>query len=272
MMVTMKMKKLISICLALSLAGALLGCGAGNMPSQSASAGAKQTSITVAAAASLTDPLNDIIAAYKTAAPDVTVTATYGGSGTLQTQIEQGAPIDIFFSAASKQMDALDKEGLLVTSTRVDLLQNEIVLIVPAGQPVKVGSFGDAATDAVGKIALGDPKSVPAGQYAQDTFTFLNVWDKVSGKATYASDVKQVLSWVESGNVDCGVVYKTDALSDDNVKLVSEAPGGSHTPIVYPIAAVKAGANQDAAKAFIKYLQSDDAMSVFTKYGFSASK
>jgi molybdate transport system substrate-binding protein len=109
---------------------------------------------------------------------------------------------------------------------------------------------------------------VPAGQYAQDTFTFMNLWDKVSLKATYGSDVKQVLSWVESGNVDCGVVYKTDAVSDQNVQIIAEAPNGSHTPIVYPVAVVKASANQDAARAFIAYLQSDAAIAVFEKYGF----
>jgi molybdate transport system substrate-binding protein len=165
-------------------------------------------------------------------------------------------------------MDALEKKGLLVSSSKVTLLTNEIVLVVPADQPVKIGGFGDAATDAAAKIALGDPKSVPAGQYAQETFTALKIWDKVSAKATYGSDVRQVLSWVESGNVDCGVVYKSDALADKNVKIIAEAPNGSHAAIVYPAAVVKAAANQKAAADFIKYLKSKDASAVFTKYGF----
>ena len=165
-------------------------------------------------------------------------------------------------------MDALDKEGLIVASTKTTLLTNEIVLVVPADQPVKIGGFGDVATDAAAKIALGDPKSVPAGQYAQDTFTSLKLWDKVSAKATYASDVKQALSWVESGNVDCGIVFKSDALANKNVKMIAEAPNGSHAPIVYPAAAVKASPSQKAAADFIKYLKSKDAMAVFTKYGF----
>jgi molybdate transport system substrate-binding protein len=275
----MNMKKRISTFLSGLLVISLMGCSAGTAPSQSASPGTTSNSsvtnvpveLTIAAAASLTAPLNEIIANYSTAAPDVKITPTYGGSGTLQEQIEQGAPIDIFFSAASKQMNALDEAGLIDTATRVDLLQNEIVLVVPADLPVKVGSFNDTATDTVEKIALGDPKSVPAGQYAQDTFTYLNLWDKVSSKATYGSDVKQVLSWVESGNVDCGVVYKTDAITDQNVQIIAEAPNGSHTPIVYPVAVVKAGANQDAAKAFIAYLQSDAAIAVFERYGFLTS-
>ncbi|SHH55380.1 molybdate transport system substrate-binding protein [Sporobacter termitidis DSM 10068] len=274
------MKKLLSLCLALVLAFALFGCGTPTAPSESPSASQPASTasaspssgaaanLTILAAASLTQPLDDIIAAYKTVAPNVTITPSYASSGALQTQIEQGAPADIFFSAATKQMDALDQGGLIVTSSKVDLLKNEIVLIVPKDAPVKVGGFGDVATDAVSKIALGDPKSVPAGQYAQDTFNYLNLWDTVSAKATYGSDVKQVLSWVDSGNVDCGIVYKTDALTDENVKVIAEAPNGSHTPVVYPLAIVKASTNQDAAAAFIKYLQSDDALSVFDKYGF----
>lgn len=266
------MKKTLSVCLTLVLAFALFGCGAQTPQGSSAASDSSgdAASLTIFAAASLTQPLNDIISAYKTIAPNVTITSNYGASGALQTQIEEGAPADIFFSAAAKQMDALEQGGLIDTSTKIDLLKNEIVLIVPKNLPVKVGSFGDTATDAVTKIALGDPKSVPAGQYAQDTFTFLNLWDAVSSKATYGSDVKQVLSWVSSGNVDCGVVYKTDALANENVKIIAEAPNGSHMPIVYPAAVVKASANQDAAKSFLKFLQSDDGMGYFIKYGFIA--
>lgn len=262
------MKKLLSICLALTLAFTLFGCsGAKNAPSSSASP-EPAVNLTIAAAASLTQPFNKIIEAYKAVAPNVTITVNYGASGTLQTQIEQGAAVDIFFSAATKQMETLDKEGLIVYSSKVDLLKNEVVLVVPAAQSVKVGSFSDVATDAVTKIAIGDPKSVPAGQYAQETFTSLNLWDAVSAKAIYGTDAKQVLSYVDSANVDCGIVYKTDAVADKNVKIIAEAPNGSHTAIVYPAAVVKASTNQDAASAFIKYLQSGDSTNVFTEYGF----
>lgn len=278
MMKDMNMKKLLLICLVLVLVSAFFGCGTASTPSQSDSppisssspGAAASAELTIAAAASLTTPLDEIIANYAAASPNVKIIATYGGSGALQTQIEQGAPVDIFFPAALKQMDALDKAGLIVTSSKTELLKNEIVLIVPKDLPVKVGSFSDVSTDAVVKIALGDPKSVPAGQYAEDTFTFLKIWDKVSGKAAYATDVKQVLSWVDSGNVDCGVVYKTDAISDGSVKIIAEAPNGSHTPIVYPVAVVKASTSQDAASAFIKYLQSNAGMDIFIKYGFLA--
>jgi molybdate transport system substrate-binding protein len=267
------MNRILAFLSGVLLVFAAAGCGTSvKTPSApSAATGApSETTLTVLAASSLKESLDKIVEDYASAAPDIKITVTYSGSGALQTQIEQGAPADIFFSAGVRQMDALDKEGLIVPSSRVDLLQNEIVLIVPKDAPVTVGSFGDAASDAVGKIALGDPKSVPAGQYAQDTFTDLGLWDTVSAKATYGSDVKQVLSWVDSGNVDCGVVYKTDALSDSSVKVVAEAPYGSHGPIVYPVAAVKASIRQDAAAAFIKYLQSDASKTVFTNNGFSA--
>jgi molybdate transport system substrate-binding protein len=122
----------------------------------------------------------------------------------------------------------------------------------------------------VTKIALGDVSSVPVGQYAQDTFTALNIWDKVSAKAVFGSDVKQVLSWVSAGEVDCGVVYSTDAASDGTVKVVASAPADTHKAIVYPVGIVKASAQQTAAADFISYLQSDEGLAVFTKYGFLA--
>lgn len=291
------MKKILSLSIIFVLALSLFAC-AGSTTAQSASPSATkasasesatpsaavsasasasatpaaQVNLTIAAAASLKTPLDDIIKAYSTVAPNVKITVTYGASGTLQTQIEQGAPADIFFSAAAKQMDALDKEGLLVTATKVNVLKNDIVLIVPTASTLKIADFKDVATDAVSKIALGDTKSVPAGQYAQDTFTSLKIWDTVSGKANFGTDVKQVLSWVESGNVDCGVVYKTDAASDSKVKIVATAPDGSHTPVVYPLAVVKASTNQEAAASFIKYMQTADSMSIFTKSGFIAYK
>lgn len=268
------MKKSLAMILMLMLAAALFGCGTNKVPSQSdvpgvaAGNAAASGELTIAAAASLTDPLSELITNYAAVKPDLKITPTYGGSGALQTQIEQGAPVDIFLSAAAKQMDALDKAGLIVTSSRVDLLKNEIVLVVPASAPVRIGSFSDISTAAVNKIAIGDPKSVPAGQYAQDTLSFLNLWDTVSAKAVMGSDVKQVLSWVSSGDIDCGIVYKTDAISDKNVQIIAEAPNGSHQPIVYPAAVVKTSANLDAAEDFLEYLRSEEATAVFEKYGF----
>lgn len=238
--------------------------------SQAPAASAATTELSIAAAASLKEALNEIIAGYTAVAPNVKITVNYNSSGALQTQIENGAPTDIFFSAANKQMDALNSAGLMISDSIVPLLKNEIVLITPSDSALNIKSFNDAANDAVSSIALGDVKSTPAGQYAQDTFTSLNLWDKVSAKAMYGSDVKQVLSWVKTGNADCGVVFKTDALSDAAVKIIATAPADSHKAIIYPVGIVKASTQQAAAADFIKYLKSDAGMTVFLKYGFLA--
>ncbi|MEL4106912.1 molybdate ABC transporter substrate-binding protein [Oscillospiraceae bacterium WX1] len=265
-------KKLVSLILVLLTGFVIAGCGSKPAPEgtpTAASSPSATVTLSISAAASLTAPLNEIKALYEAANPGVTLTINTGASGTLQTQIEQGAPCDVFISASSKQTDALNKEDLLTADSLVNLLSNEIVLIVPASSASTVTSFDDCATDAVKTIAVGNPESVPAGQYAQETFTALGIWDAILAKANLGTDVKQVLSWVESGNVDCGVVYKTDAATDANVKIVAEAPAGSHKPVVYPAVIVKASANQTAAAAFLAYLQSADAMKVFEKYGFS---
>jgi molybdate transport system substrate-binding protein len=281
------MKKILAFLFVLVLAIGITGCGttapaqspspsaeASVSPSPEASpsaapASAELVELTILAAASLTESLNELIANYASVAPNVKITVSYGSSGALQEQIGNGAPADIFFSAASKQMDALKEKDLMVTDSIVKLLNNEIVLVVPGDSAVALSKFEDAATDAVTKIALGDVASVPVGQYAQDTFTALNIWDKVSAKAVFGSDVKQVLSWVSAG-VDCGVVYSTDAASDGTVKVVASAPADTHKAIVYPVGIVKASAQQTAAADFISYLQSDEGLAVFTKYGFLA--
>lgn len=224
--------------------------------------------LTVSAAASLTDVMGEIKDMYTTVAPNVTLTYNFGSSGTLQEQIEQGAPADIFMSAAQKQMNALDEKGLLAADTRKDLLVNKLVLIVPSDSTKELTSFEDVPSDKVEKIALGG-EGVPVGQYAQEVFTFLNTWDQVSSKAVLGADVRQVLTWVESGEVDCGVVYATDAaISGDKVKVVAEAPEGSLKPVIYPVAVLKDSKNQEAAKAFVDYLSDADVAAVFEKYGF----
>ena len=166
----------------------------------------------------------------------------------------------------------LFRSGLVDTGTRVDLLKNEIVLIVPAGSELPVSSFEDVATDAVGFIALGETSSVPVGQYAEEVFQTLGIWDDVVVKSVFATDVKQVLSWVESGNADCGVVYKTDAASESGVKAVASAPEGSHKPAVYPVAVLKNAENRAAALHFLKFLQTEEALAVFERYGFTVNK
>jgi molybdate transport system substrate-binding protein len=230
---------------------------------------AEPVTLNVSAAASLTDALNEIIELYKPVATNVTVTPNYGSSGALQTQIEEGASVDVFLSAAQTQMDTLEGKSLIATGTRKNLLENKVVLITPKGATPEVTDFAGLNSEAVTKIAIGDPASVPVGQYAQEAFTSLGIWDAISAKANLGTDVRQVLTWVETGESDYGVVYATDASVSDKVTVISEAPAGSHKPVVYPGAVIAASTNQEAAKAFLDFLSGSQASEVFVKYGFA---
>jgi molybdate transport system substrate-binding protein len=227
--------------------------------------------LTVSAAISLKDALDDAKLMYTKDHPNVTVAVNYGASGTLQLQIEQGAPVDIFFSAAPKQMDALEMKGLLLAGTRKDVLLNEVVLIVPKDSKLGLTSFKDLTRVDVKRVALGEPVSVPAGQYAKETLTSLGIYDAVNAKAVLGKDVRQVLTYVETGNVDAGIVYATDAISSEKVAVVSTAPPKSHSLVIYPAAVIKDTRNPAAAKAFLDYLAGPRGTAVFEKYGFKAA-
>ncbi|HIK29773.1 MAG TPA: molybdate ABC transporter substrate-binding protein [Oscillatoriales cyanobacterium M4454_W2019_049] len=242
-----------------------IGCSqTDNLPSSSPPLA---TELTISAAASLKESLEAIQPLYVRENPEITLTYNFGSSGSLQQQIEQGAPVDIFFSAAAKQMDALEKKDLLLAGTRQDLLKNEMVLIV-AKDNANVTEFQDLTNDAVGKIALGEPESVPAGKYAEEVLTSLNITDSVKAKAVYAKDVKQVLNYVATGNTEAGVVYKTDAQNSEAVKIVETAPENTHSPIVYPIAVLKSSKHPEAARSFVEFLEEETTQKVFSQYGF----
>ena len=196
-----------------------------------------------------------------------TVAYNFASSGSLQQQIEQGAPIDIFISAAEKQMDNLQNKGLLVNKTRRNLLNNEVVLIV-AESTTGVTKFSDLTKDEVKKVALGEPASVPVGQYGLEVLSFLKLADQLKSKFIYAKDVRQVLTYIETGNVDAGIVYQTDAKQSDIVTVVAKAPKSSHSPIIYPVAVLKSSQNLDAAENFVQFLFSTQAGDVFEQYGF----
>lgn len=253
------MKKLLAIVLA---ALALASVSAADKP---------KTEIIVGAAASLTDAMNELVSLYQKAKPEVTVTPSYGSSGAIQKQIEQGAPVDVFIAAAAKQMDALESKGLLLAGTRKDLLANSLVLVTPLSGKA-LSSFKDLGSDAVKQVALGEPSSVPAGQYAAEVLAGLGILDAVQTKAVYAKDVRQVLAYVASGEVDAGVVYATDALSSKDVKVSATAPAGSHKPIVYPAAVIASSSKQSGAKDFIAWLSGPEASAVFVKFGFTTVK
>jgi molybdate transport system substrate-binding protein len=232
----------------------------------------EECEILVAAAASLKNAYEDeLIPMFEEMYPGVTVSGTYDSSGKLQTQIEEGLEADVFMSAATKQMTALDDEGLIASDTIVDLLENKIVLIVPAGSEDTMSSFEDIVN--AEHIAIGDPESVPAGQYAQEALTSLGLWDEVSAKASLGTNVTEVLNQVAEGSAEAGIVYATDAASmADQVSIVAEAPEGSlAAKVIYPVAVVANSAHSEAANAFVEFLKSDAAIAVFESYGFTAN-
>ena len=231
---------------------------------------AEETEILVAAAASLKNAYEEeLIPMFEEQYPGVTVKGTYDSSGKLQTQIEEGLEADVFMSAAKKQMKALDEEGMIDSDSIVDLLENKIVLIVPTGSDKGIQSFEDIVK--ADSIALGDPASVPAGQYSEEALTNLGLWDQIQDKTSFGTNVTEVLNQVAAGSADAGIVYATDAASmADQVEVVAEAPEGSlKTKVIYLVAVVKGSANTEVAANFVEFLTSDEAMKVFEAYGFS---
>jgi molybdate transport system substrate-binding protein len=227
--------------------------------------------LTVSAAISLKDALDAAKQLYGEENPGVSIAVNYGASGTLELQIEQGAPVDLYISAASKQMDVLEGKGLLLEGTRQDLLKNQVVLIVPKDSSA-LSSFRDLTNPQVKQIALGEPTTVPAGEYAKQVLTNLGIYDQIQPKVIWAKDVRQVLTYVETGNVDAGIVYLTDARSSSKVKIAAEAPETSHAPVVYPLAVVKSSKNPAAAKQFAAFLEGSQAGAIFQKYGFRLAR
>jgi molybdate transport system substrate-binding protein len=250
-------------------------------PVSFAEAAAGKTTLTVFAAASMTESMNRIAALYKTAAPDVEIVCNFDSSGTLKTQIQQGAECDLFISAGQRQMDQLDiaaspsvnteKLDFVLPGTRFDIVANQVVLIVPKGRnPKGIRDFADVASDKVSLVSLGN-SDVPVGQYSEEIYKHLGLWEKLErmSKITFASNVKEVLVQVAAGAVDCGVVYSTDAATSDGVEVVASAPAGSHRPIVYPAAILRGTKNEAAARAFAEFLKGKESAGVFERIGFS---
>jgi len=268
--IRIEMKKviqgLLGICL-VTVMLAMIGCS--KQAKQSPTATLKPVTLTISAAASLTNAMVEIKALYKKESPNVTINYNFGASGALQQQIEQGASSDLFFSAATKQMNALQEKDLILNDTKVNLLGNSVVLVVKSDSTSGISDFKDVTRDKIKNIALGEPKTVPVGQYSEELFTSLSILDIVKAKAVYGKDVKEVLAWVETGNVDAGVIYGTDAKASKKVKVVAVSGKNLYkTPVVYPVAVVKASKNIDDSKTFLKFLSSDKAKKVFASYGF----
>ena len=232
-----------------------------------AQANAWAEEILVSAAASLTDVLNDISKGYQSKSKN-TVRFNYGPSSGLARQIEEGAPADIFFSADLSQMDGLDKKGLLEPGTRKNLLSNQLVIIVPADSKLAILSPKDLLKADVKRIALAEPSSVPVGVYTSKYLTDEGLWDQVKPKVVPVQDVRATLASVESGNVEAGFVYKTDAAVSKKVKIVYEVPIDKGPKITYPVAIVKESKQKDAAREFMNYVSSPTAKDSFKKFGF----
>lgn len=220
----------------------------------------------ISAAASLKDALIEINTRYVGAK----VYVNYGASGTLQRQIEQGAPVDVFVSAATKNMNELVKSRLVDGTSRRNVAANRLVLVVPSAERSNIRSFADLAKPGVRRVALGNPDSVPAGSYARQALTKLGIYGTVARKAVLGKDVREVLTQVELGNVEAGIVYKTDALISRQVRIVATAPTNLHLPIVYPAGVISDSRQKVAASNYLRFLATPTARNIFKKYGFLA--
>ena len=279
------MKKFLVLLLGLALVLTFAACGADEEPAEDSAEPAEEqaaeevqepVTIMIAAAASLETAFKDtLIPMFQEQYDYITVEGTYGSSGDLQTQIESGLDAQVFMSAANKQMNALADEGLVNKDDIVQLLVNKVVLI--SGKDYAGSVTGFENVNEAGTIALGDPASVPAGQYAQEIFESLGLWEELSGsdKVSWGENVTQVLSWVAEGSAEVGVVYATDAAkadyADKVVVLAESSEGSLQTPVIYPVAALAAAADNEAAQLFMEFLQSDEAIKVFEGYGFSSN-
>ena len=246
-----------------------LGGDSGNSTNATANSNVTGT-VNLAAAASLKNVYDEkLIPMFQEKYPGANVTPTYASSGDLQSQIENGLAADVFMSASNKQMNALINESLVDNDTNVQFLENKVVLIVPKDSKLNITSFEDLK-NVNGTIAIGDPASVPAGQYGQEVLNNTGIWETVEPKLSLASDVTAVLNQVAQGSADCGIVYSTDAKSNDQVKVVCEAPDSAlKTPVIYPVAVLKNSTNPDAANAFLDFLQTKEAKDIFVEYGFA---
>ena len=208
----------------------------------------------------------DIETEYSLSHPEIKLTFNFGSSGSLQKQIEQGAPCDLFISAGQSQMNSLCEENLILGDTNKNLVKNQLVLI--ACKDTNLKSVNDLMSSKVKHIAIGEPTSVPAGKYTDEALTSMKIKDSISEKLIFAKDVKEVLAWTTSGNANAGFVYKSDALSSEKAKIIEIIPEYKHSPITYPVAVLKESKNTNESKIFEDFLFSDKCKSIFEKYGY----
>ena len=259
----MKLKKL-SIVLGLSIF-LLIGCS--NTQEKNIES-IEKIELNISAAASLTEAMDEIQKKYEDINENISLIINYGSSGSLQQQIEQGASCDVFISAGEKQMKLLEEKNVLLDGTYKDLLENDLVLIVHKDS--NVNGISDLNTNKVKYLAIGDPESVPAGTYADEVLTSLNIKGLLTHKLVFAKNVKEVLNWVKSENAEAGFVYYSDTIGVDSIKIIETTPDNSHTPIIYPIAIMKDSKQVKAAKDFEEYLLGNEGQDILKKYGYKS--
>lgn len=244
-----------------------VGCG-----QEKKAAPKQEVTVRIAAAASLEKAfVQKLIPLYTAKNSHVKIIGSYDASGKLQKQIEQGMQADIFFSAGVKQMTALESKNFVDKASVQPLLENKLVLIVPAAGKSELKTFADMAK--AKQPAIGDPKSVPAGQYAKEALTGLKLWSGLEQRLSLGTNVVQVLNWVAEGSADAGLVYASDAATNKRVKVIAEAPAGSlKKKVIYPIGVLSKAPQTQEAQAFVAFLKSEEAAKVFKEYGFAVAK
>ena len=256
------MKRLLSV-LVLTCLGILAASGISSAAQE----------LTVSAAISLKNAFEEIGKRFETQNRDMKVVFNFGASGDLVAQIRGGAPVDVFASAALKDMDALEGEGFVISETWANFAGNTVVLVKPLSSALPLFSFEDLKGPGVRKIAVGNPKTVPAGRYADEVFQYLKLTETIKDKLVFAENVRQVLDYVARGEVDAGVVYKTDAMTKTaEVLVIAAAPDGSHKPVLYPIAIVKGSRNESTARGFVAIVRAEEGRKILEKYGFAPVK
>ena len=234
-----------------------------------AAPGATAQEVILSVAVSLKDATEELGRGFMAAHPGVTLRYNFGASGDLQKQIEAGAPVDVFLSAAQRQMDELEKQKLIVGASRRAFARNALVVIKPADSRIDIAKPADLLEARVGRIVIGSPKTVPAGQYAEESLRALGLWDRLQPKLVFSENVRQALDYVARGEVDAGFVYTTDAASRaQGVKEAFRPPDDSYRPVVYPGAVVAASKQAALARAFLDLLGSPEGRAVLARFGF----
>ncbi|MGP4107823.1 molybdate ABC transporter substrate-binding protein [Virgibacillus sp. L01] len=255
------MKYFVYILLALSL---LINAGCSNQEST------EEHKLFISAASSLSNVLSKLGDEFESEHPNTTLTLNYGASGKLAQQIQQGAPVDLFLSADQKWMDNLSEQKMILENTRANFTENKLVLVSANNTNTPIDNLKGLMNTGLDQVALGNPESVPAGSYAKEVLTASGLWQDIQNKLVYAKDVRQVLTYVESGNTDIGFVYASDLKRSNMVTEVKKINKSLYGPIEYPTAVMASSDTKEKAKTFINFLQSDEAQSILAEYGFGS--